>query len=186
MTYPTDLAHQQLVTLPRASFAALRAALLRDAGPGYAAYLQEAGFAAGETMFQAFEAWLHARDAAPVSSLGLVDFGVQLAAFFADSGWGRLRLEPRGDLLMRIEASDWSEADPGVALEQPGCHWSAGMFADLFGRVAGGPLAAFEVGCRSAGDAHCEWLVGSPEVLTFVYEQLGEGRSVSETLAAIA
>jgi predicted hydrocarbon binding protein len=186
MAYPTDLAQQQLVTLPRASLAVLRAALLRDAGPGYASYLQEAGFAAGETLFTAFEAWLASRDAGPVSALALSDFGAQLADFFVDSGWGTLRLAPHGDLVVRIDASDWAESDPSVALEQPGCHWSAGMFADLLGRVAGGALAAFEVGCRSSGSSRCEWLVGSPEVLTFVYEQLQEGRSVDEALAALA
>ncbi len=186
MAYPTDLAQQQLVTLPRASLAVLRAALLRDAGPGYASYLQEAGFAAGETMYAAFEAWLQAAGAAPVTSLGLTAFHAQLAAFFADSGWGHLRMRAVGDVLVRIEASDWSESDPSAGLDQPGCHWSAGMFADLLGRVAGGPLAAFEISCRSAGDPHCEWLVGSAEVLTFVYDRCSAGHALDEALAALA
>ena len=52
MAYPIDLVPQQLVALPRASLVALRGALLRDAGVGYAGYLQEAGYAGGETRFQ--------------------------------------------------------------------------------------------------------------------------------------
>ena len=49
-----DLTTNQLAALPRASLIALRTALLRDAGPGAAAYLQEAGYAGGGALFETF------------------------------------------------------------------------------------------------------------------------------------
>ena len=42
-----DLTSNHMLALTRDSLAALRSALLRDAGPSAAAYLQEAGYAGG-------------------------------------------------------------------------------------------------------------------------------------------
>jgi hypothetical protein len=49
------------------------------------------------------------------------------------------------------------------------------MFADLFGRLAGAPVAVLEVECRSAGQERCRFLVGSPDVMDAVYEEMGNG-----------
>ena len=54
MSQSLDLATHQLLALTRSSLAALRAALIRDAGPAAASYLQEAGYAGGESLFASF------------------------------------------------------------------------------------------------------------------------------------
>ena len=53
MPQTINLADHQMVALTRASLAALRGALFRDAGPAAAGYLQEAGYA-GESLILLF------------------------------------------------------------------------------------------------------------------------------------
>jgi predicted hydrocarbon binding protein len=175
MPFPTDLAAQQLITFPRASIAALRTALRRDTGGAFATYLQEAGYAGGETLFSAFRDWLAARGADAPDALPLDAFSIQAGAFFGDSGWGRIDVTPVRDVAMTIDSSDWAEADPNARLEQPGCHFTSGLFADFFGRVASSPLAVLEVECRSCGAEQCRFVVGSADVMQHVYERLTAG-----------
>ena len=66
-----DLTGHQMVALSRPSLAALRTALIRDAGPAAAAYLQEAGYAGGETLFASFRHWLGPRGLPEPEDLGL-------------------------------------------------------------------------------------------------------------------
>ncbi len=186
MAYPIDLVPQQLVALPRASLVALRAALLRDAGAGYAGYLQEAGYAGGETVFQAFQDWLAARGAENVDALSVPAFVTQAAGFFHESGWGSLTVDARHDVVAIVAAAAWAESDPDARLDHPACHWTTGMFADFFGRVAHGPLAVLEVECRSAGGQQCRFIVGSAEVMQHVYEHLTAGAPLDEALDALA
>lgn len=186
MPYPTDLAPQHLVTLPRASIGALRAALLRDAGPGYASYLQEAGYAGGETIFEAFRAWLAGRGADAPESLPIEAFAAQAGAFFADTGWGRLEVTPRHDVAAIVDAADWAEADPEAHLDHPGCHFTTGLLADFFGRVASSPLAVLEVECRSSGGERCRFVAGSAEVMQHVYERIAAGSGYDEAIDEIA
>jgi uncharacterized protein len=175
MPFPTDLATLQLFTFPRASMAALRTALRRDGGAAYATYLQEAGFAGGETLFAAFRDWLAARGADSPDALPLDAFSIQAGAFFGDSGWGRIEVERVRDVAATVDSPDWAEADPNARLEQPGCHFTAGLFADFFGRVASSPLAVLEVECRSCGAEQCRFVVGSADVMQHVYDRVTTG-----------
>jgi predicted hydrocarbon binding protein len=186
MVYPIELAPQHLVALPRASWSTLRALLLRDAGAEYASYLQEAGFAGGATVYGAFQDWLATRGAESVAGISLEAFGGQLAAFFAETGWGSLTVAPLHDVVAAFTASNWAEADPDAGLDHAACHWTTGMLADVLGRFAGRPLAVLEVECRSAGSPRCRWLVGSPEVLGHVYEQMTAGQSYGAAIDALA
>ena len=183
MPYPTDLAAQQLVTIPRASIAALRTALLRDAGSGFATYLQEAGYAGGETLYLAFRDWLTARGADAPEALPLEGFGVQVGAFFADTGWGRIDVSALGNVVATIDSPDWAESDPEAKLAYPGCHFTTGLFADFFGRVASSPLAVLEVECRSSGADHCRFIAGSEEVMQHIYTRMSAG---TDHLSAIS
>ena len=74
MPQSLDLANHQLLALTRSSLAALRAALIRDAGPAAAAYLQEAGYAGGETLFDSFRSWLATRTEAQPEELDVEEF----------------------------------------------------------------------------------------------------------------
>jgi predicted hydrocarbon binding protein len=169
-----DLTGSGMVAITRDALAALRGALLRDTGMAAAGYLQEAGYAGGGPLFDAFHRWSSARGAAAPESLSVDAFQREAAEFFRQAGWGSLEIGALYDTVATLDSRDWGEAAPGT-LEQPGCHISAGMFADFFGRIADAPLAVMEVECRSAGGERCRFLLGSAEVMQGVYDGMSAG-----------
>lgn len=164
-----------LSAVPHASLRALRAALVRDMGDGFAAVLQEAGYAGGAPVFEAFREWCATKGLGAPESLALGRFQQAAAEFFAEAGWGTAAISPIGDTAVAFDSADWSEGDVAATMPYPSCYYSAGMLADFFGRVADGQLGSMEVECRSNGAARCRFLLGSPEVLGHVYKRLTEG-----------
>lgn len=185
MAHAIDLQHSQLLAVGRAALAALRAALLRDAGPAAAGYLQEAGYAGGPAVTEAFAAWLTARRLPAADALGVSEFEARAAEFFKETGWGTLSVGALGDAVATLDSTDWGEADPAAGMDQPGCHFTAGMFADFFGRVADAPLAVMEVECRSAGADRCRFLLGSPDTLGALYDAMAAGTGYEDAVASV-
>ncbi|MDB4915889.1 MAG: hypothetical protein JWM95_3533 [Gemmatimonadetes bacterium] len=174
-----------MMAVTRDSFAALRAALMRDTGYAAFGYLQEAGYAGGAQLFEAFTGWLAAREAAAPGSLSVDEFQHLAAEFFGECGWGSLQLGELHDAVATLDSADWAEAAPGSGMEHPCCHFTSGMFSDFFGRVADAPLAVMEVECRSVGAARCRFLLGSTEVLQRVYEEMAAGSPYEQAVGAI-
>src|SRR5208283_3309532 len=185
MTDSIDLANHQMVALTRASLAALRAALVRDAGPTAATYLQEAGYAGGEALFTSFAGWLRDQGGGAVEDLDIPTFERRASEYFGDAGWGSLTIGSLRDAVATLDSPDWGEADPASGLDHPACHLTTGMFADLFGRIADHPVAVLEVECRSAGDPRCRFLIGNAEVMTHVYDEMGRGASYAEAVETV-
>jgi len=181
-----DLAGNGMLGLTRDAMTALRNALLRDTGPSAAAYLQEAGYAGGGALFDAFRQWLAGRGRGTPESLSVEGFQREATEFFRQAGWGSLYVGALHDAVATLDSGDWAEATPEQPLEQPFCHLTSGMFADFFGRVADAPLAVMEVECRTVGDARCRFLLGSTEVMQQVYEGMAAGRPYEEAVAATA
>ena len=176
MASTTDLA------IGRATLRQLHASLPSHAPEQAITILQEAGYAAGETVYGAFAAWLPGRMG--VHSPAELDADLlaeTLSEFFASGGWGNVTLSPVGTGALALDSSDWAEADPGTA-QAPMCFFSAGMLADFLGRLSGETVAVMEVECRSRGDARCRFLSATPEVLEKVYNEMTAGRSYEEAL----
>jgi predicted hydrocarbon binding protein len=168
------LSSTPLVAFPRPSIAALRSALVRDLGGGFATYLQEAGYAGGDAVHASFRAWLAARGT-DADALGFGEFQQLAAEFFRDAGWGSLEIGNLNDVVITLDSADWTESDPTLNIGFPACYYTMGLFADFFGRLAGSPLACYEVECRSNGAARCRFLLGSAEVIGAVYQRMTEG-----------
>lgn len=66
-----DLTGSGMLALTRDTLTALRAALVRDTGAAAAGYLQEAGYAGGQSLFDAFRHWLAARGRGTPESLSV-------------------------------------------------------------------------------------------------------------------
>ena len=181
-----DLIGSGMVGITRDALAGLRNAMMRDLGYATAGYLQEAGYAGGSALFEAFRNWLAARGASEPESLSIDAFQAHATEFFHECGWGSLVVGELHDTVATLDSSDWGEATPDAALEHPGCHLSSGMFADFFGRVAGAPLAVMEVECRSTGSARCRFLLGSSDVLQQVYDGMAAGAPYEEAVGAAA
>lgn len=183
MAQSIGLNENALVAITRDSLSALRAALFREVGPSAAALLQEAGFAGGPALYAAFGRWLSSRRLPAPESLAAEDFSSRASEFFRDIGWGSVSV---GELasVMTLDSSDWAEGDPDHPLDFPGCYYSAGAFAEFFGRVAGEPVAVMEVECRSMGAERCRFLVGATEIMQRVYDAMGEGVAYDQAVAA--
>jgi predicted hydrocarbon binding protein len=181
-----DLSSSQLVALPRASLAALRAALIRDTGGAFATFLQESGYAGGDAVFSAFTGWLAARGVADVESLDVASYQLHATDFFRQMGWGSVAITPLHDVVAMVDSVDWAESDPASALPYPSCHYTTGLFADFFGRTADAPLAVLEVECRSSGSHQCRFLVGSAEVMAHLYDRMAGGATYDEAAFDLA
>ncbi|HEY5440102.1 MAG TPA: V4R domain-containing protein [Gemmatimonadaceae bacterium] len=181
-----DLIGSGMVAITRDALAGLRSALMRDTGYAAAGYLQEAGYAGGGALFEAFRGWLAARGASEPESLSVGTFQSHATDFFRECGWGSLVVGELHETVATLDSADWGEATPGAGLEHPGCHLSSGMFADFFGRLANAPLAVMEVECRSAGAERCRFLLGSTDVLQQVYDGMSAGAGYEEAVGSAA
>jgi predicted hydrocarbon binding protein len=173
----------QELALPVASLAALRRALEDAIGPDHAALaLQAAGNAAGD----AFHAILGTAsgDTSPDEWSEAI-FWRRFFDLFARRGWGRLSNERVHEGVAALTASDWVEADPESGAERPSCSFTAGLLANLLGRISSDEVAVLEVECRSRGDQRCRFLYGSAPALDAVYARLRAGEAVGDTLATL-
>ena len=174
-----------LSAVPHSSLRALRGALVRTMGDGFASVLQEAGYAGGAAVFDAFRDWCLDQGLGAAESLPLSRFQSAAARFFSEAGWGTVTINALGDAAVAFDSPDWSEAEPEAAMPYPSCYYSAGLLADFFGRVADGQLGCMEVECRSNGASRCRFLLASPEVLAHVYQRLTEGVGYETALAQL-
>jgi predicted hydrocarbon binding protein len=181
-----DLTGSGMLAITRDALTALRTALMRDTGPATAAYLQEAGYAGGGALFEAFRQWLAARGAGAPETLSVDGFTREATEFFRLAGWGSLHVGALHDTVATLDSTDWGEATPEQALDLPACHLSSGMFSYFFGLVADAPLAVMEVECRSAGAERCRFLLGSTDVMQSVYDAMNQGMGYEEAVAASA
>jgi uncharacterized protein len=180
-----DLTGSGMLAVTRDTLTALRSALMRDTGGAAAGYLQEAGYAGGQALFDAFARWLAGRGKGTPESLSVEAFQREATDFFRHAGWGSLELGAIDDAVATLDSSDWGEADPNSGAELPTCHVSSGMFADFFGRLADAPLAVMEVECRSRGDERCRFLLGSTDVMQRVYEGMSAGEGYDNAVKAV-
>jgi len=175
---------RDMLTVTRASLLSLRAALLRSGDAQAAVTLQEAGYAGGAALFESFRAWLSERTHVDIEQLDVDAFQHRASEYFSENGWGTLHVGTIDEVVATLDSPDWGECDVNLGAQQPSCHLTTGMFADLFGRLAGAPVAVLEVECRSAGQDRCRFLVGSPEVMDAVYEEMGRGKDYEGAVRA--
>ena len=160
----------------------LRAVLERETGAQAALLLREIGFATGEAVYEAFEAWC--RERYRVDSPGELDstfLAEALSGFFGEAGWGSATVSELAPAVLALDTYQWAEAEPHGA-EFPCCHFSSGMLADFFTRLGGSQAAVMEVECASRGESRCRFLIGSPDMLTYVYERMTTGMAYGEAL----
>jgi len=175
-----------VVALPRASLAALRAALLRDSGPDAAGLLQEAGYAGGPALFTSFGQWLRRRGEPEPEQIDVTRFEQLASEYFAEGGWGSFTLGTLHDAVATVDSDDWWEDAIVGDSDHPGCDFTVGLFASFFGQVAEEPLAVLQVEFRAAGSPRSRFLVGSAEMLEHVYQRLADGAEYEGAVAAVA
>jgi len=171
MTDTLDLSSHSLLAISKESLAALRASLVRDFGGNAATYLHEAGYGGAGPIYDAFAKWLSAKGGPAPAELALDDFAAAVGEFFAASGWGTMGFSVGEGGVAMVESSNWAESADGAASQLP-CYFTSGILTDFFGRITDAPLSVLETECRSLGHQRCKFLIGAPERLQQVYEQL--------------
>ena len=170
------------ITVGKRALHQMRTVLERETGAQSALLLREIGFATGEAIYDAFEA--RTRERFGVSSPRALDssfLGEALSEFFQEAGWGAVTMSELTPSVLGLDMHGWAEAEPHGA-EYPSCHFSSGMLADFFTRLGGAQAAVMEVECGSRGEARCRFLVGSPDMLTYVYERMTTGMTYAQAL----
>lgn len=167
------------LTLPVAALSALRQAIATSVGDAAAAEaLRLAGHAAGDTMFRILTG-----ESTP-ADMPADRFWAGIARLFSSRGWGQLTFSQAHPGVGALEAGDWAEAATATA-DQPACHFTTGMLANLLGQTAGAEIAVLEVECRSRGDTRCRFLFGSPDAMTSVYERVAAGDAPDTAVAQL-
>ncbi|MBM4188958.1 MAG: hypothetical protein FJ206_16785 [Gemmatimonadetes bacterium] len=173
------------LAIGRATLDQFRVVLEREAPAQAAGLLREVGFSAGATTYEGFVESVAGRFGVETpQGLDARYLGEALAGFFREQGWGSCAAESIGPGLLAFDCPDWAEAAPREAAV-PSCHFGCGMLSDFFTRLGGYPAAVLETECRSRGDARCRFLVGSPDLLTWVYEEMMGGRTLEQLIAAL-
>ena len=170
MTDTLDLSSHALVAISKESLGALRASLARDLGGNAGNYLYEAGYGGAAAIFDAFTKWLTAKGGPAASDLALDDFAAALGEFFATSGWGSMGFSVEAGMAT-VESSTWAESADGAATQLP-CYFTSGVLTEFFGRVIDAPISVLETECRSLGHERCKFMIGTPERIQQVYDQL--------------
>lgn len=133
--------------------------------------VRDAGYAAGQALFDHFSAWLADRSEHGPNDLLDERFPILLREYFFEIGWGLVQLSQLSEAVMVLDASNWGESGGNAT----GCPVSTGMFAGFFGRLADAPIAVLEVTGDSAAEGQCRFLLGSVDVLGYVWEAMERG-----------
>lgn len=135
--------------------------------------LRDAGYAGGDSVFDAFEQWLaESREdgSQAAADLPLDEFGDLAATFFRNAGWGQVEFsqdEAEGVAMVDI-SSCWEGEGGGDA----GCQLTTGLLASFFGKIAGYPVAVLETECCMGSGSRCRFLLGNAEVMQYKWEEI--------------
>src|SRR5688500_10345635 len=99
------------VAMPVEFFAALQGAAHDASRPLAADAVRDAGYRAGQALFEAFADWTLDRGEPEPDALPHGRFVALSSEFFSELGWGELTFTPLNDAVMALDADSWSEAD---------------------------------------------------------------------------
>lgn len=103
------------------------------------------------------------------------------------SGWGawRFDLSHRKEGLIFVDLFDSAVARSIGNVGKVVCHYYAGMFAAVFGRLADRELSSIEIQCYSMGEDFCKFLIGSSKRINPAQFWVAEGAKASEVISRL-
>ncbi len=176
-----------LVHLPAASLGALLRVLREELGEENGArVVRQIGLDSGEAFYELFRDWLAKAGvgSAEPEEMESERFWHSLSDFFTQLGWGRFESLSTYPGVVSLQFLDWVEARHDTA--GSGCHFTAGLLAEILRKVAGGELAALELGSGSPGDGGARILIGSPDTLDALFVSMRDGAGFEEAINALA
>ncbi|MCO4100075.1 hypothetical protein [Gemmatimonas sp.] len=180
---PVSSTQPRTVALPVEFFTGLRLSALAASGPTAVLpvdAIRDAGYAAGAALYGHFANWLAEQGEAHPDKLSDERFPWLLEAFFHGIGWGRVELRPLSDAVMALDVSEWGEATDAAG----GCLVTTGLFAGFFGRLAEAPISVLEVDGAQQGPGRSRFLLGSVDVMGYVWEAMERGIAYDRAAAS--
>lgn len=160
---------ESVVSIPAATLLALRAALLTRPDLETVFVLRDAGFAAGDALFEAFRVLVKSREGVEPGDLDVERFFQLAGEFWTASGWGPTSFAAHDDAFCAVEMSGCWEADPEHQPDPRGCHLTVGMLGAFLGRFADYPVAVLETDGPASGSEVCRFIAGSTERIADYY-----------------
>jgi len=157
------------VYTPPATLLALRAALLTRPDLDTVFSLRDAGYAGGEALYDAFDAFVRARDLIASEELDVEHFFRRASEFLTASGWGETTFSAKDDTFCAVEINHCWE---GVAEHQPdprGCHLTVGLLGAFLGKYADYPVAVLETDGPGNGSPVARFIAGNTDMIADYY-----------------
>ncbi|MGI8548662.1 MAG: hypothetical protein ACR2M1_15260 [Gemmatimonadaceae bacterium] len=161
----------ELLSMPSGSLLALRTAMLTRPDLDTVFALRDAGYAGGDAMYAAFDAYVRNKDLIDPQGLEVNHFFKRAGEFWTNCGWGQASFVSADDVFCRVTINDCWEADPAEQPDPRGCHLTIGLVAAFLGRFAEYPLAVLEVEGPATGSEQCQFLAGSTEMIGQYYAE---------------
>jgi len=158
-----------LVHIAPATLLALRATMLTRADLDTVFALRDAGYAGGESVFQAFQAYVRSHNQTDVEELGVDEFFQRAGAFFTESGWGQTTFSVQDDTFCVVEIDQCWEADMEHQPEPRGCHLTVGLLGAFLGKLADYPVGVLQVEGPITGNDRCRFLAGNMTMIADYY-----------------
>jgi hypothetical protein len=176
-------ATESFVHVPADLLTSVRKALTNDRPPMEAVtLLRQVGFELGGAVDGALRTHVsEATGGAAPESIGADEFWRKAADFFHGIGWGKVEHHRLHKGVGGLDLLNWVESGAGGG--PPGAHISTGLFTDLLGRLAGGPVVVMEV---PGGPGWTRLLFGSGETIGSVYQSISTGSSLDEALSRLS
>lgn len=165
----SSIEHPSLLSAPPATLLALRATLLTRPDLDTVFALRDAGYAGGDSVYRAFEAYVLGRDAQDPQQLGVQHFFRRAGEFFTQCGWGATSLSAQDDAFCAVEIERCWEAAPEHQPDPRGCHLTIGVIGAFLEKFADYPVAVLEVEGPGTGSDRCRFLAGNSEMIADYY-----------------
>lgn len=160
-----------LLSAPASTLLALRAAMLTRPDLDTVFALRDAGYAGGDALYAAFEAFVRERDLIDPQELEISHFFRRAGEFWTRAGWGRTTFDARDDTFCVVRIEECWEATAGDQPDPRGCHLTVGLLGAFLGRFADYPVAVLEVEGPATGSTTVEMIAGNTETIGEFYAQ---------------
>ena len=168
------------IAVPASVFESLRGELQKEVGATQTVRaLHYAGYHAGLSAAATMDAESNGR----TRSLSERGFWDRLESYFSSRGWGNLGHRSAHPGVGMLSSPDWAESDRDELDAAGSCSFSAGFLSGVLTKVAGGPIAVLEVGCRSRGASRCDFAFGSETAIQQLYGRMVRGEDLDTALS---
>jgi predicted hydrocarbon binding protein len=133
--------------------------------------LREAAFAGGDAMYDAFAAFVQAKDNVDPQELEIQRFFQRAGEFWTQSGWGQTSFSEADGAFCAVEIIGCWEAHVDDQPDPRGCHLTVGIIGAFLGKFADYPVAVLEVEGPATDSEKCRFLAGNVDMIGAKYAE---------------